>query len=236
VASGLTLRIFPDPQSVAREAAARIHSLIVAKTAGGGFSLALSGGNTPRLLYQRLAEDYRDRIPWARVHIYWSDERYVPHDDPRSNYRTARETLLDHVPVPPACVHPMPTDAADPDQAARRYERVLPPSFDLVLLGMGSDGHTASLFPGSSALDETRRRVVASEAPVEPRVRLTLTLPALNGAEAVFFLVTGADKAPAVRRIAMESPDPRACPAAGVRPRRGAVVWWVDAAAASALR
>lgn len=237
MASGLNLRVFGDPATVAREAAAQIQSLIAEKTNGGrGVSLALSGGSTPRVLYRCLAEDYRDSLPWARIDIYWSDERYVPHNDPRSNYRTAREMLLDHVPVSPARVHPMPTDLADPDEAARRYEAILPPSFDLVLLGLGGDGHTASLFPGSGALDETRRLVVASEAPVEPRVRLTLTFPALNGAEAIFFLVTGADKAPAMRRIAKESPNPRVCPAAGVRPLRGTVVWWIDGAAASQLR
>ena len=237
MASRLNLRVFPDPPTVARAAAARLASLIAAKTSRGlTFSLALSGGTTPRPLYRHLADAYRDRIAWALVDIYWSDERYVPHDDPRSNYRMARETLLDHVPVTPARVHSIPTGPADPDEAARRYERLLPPSLDLVLLGIGRDGHTASLFPGSAALGETRRRVVAvADAPVEPRRRLTLTFPALNDAQAVFFLVTGADKAEALRRIVAEAADVHVCPAAGVRPRHGTVLWWVDAAAASGL-
>lgn len=231
------VRVLPDAVAVAREAAAHIAALIAAKTAaGGGFSLALSGGRTPRLLYQCLAEDYRDRIPWAHVNIFWSDERYVPHDEPGSNYLMAKETLLAHVPVSPARVHPMPTDLVDPDEAARQYERVLPPSCDLVLLGIGSDGHTASLFPGSPALDERQRRVaVECAAPVEPRVRLTLTFQALNQAGNAFFVVTGADKAPALRRILRDSPDYRQCPAVGVRPLGGTVIWWLDTAAASAL-
>jgi len=242
VASGLTadaaadVRIFPDPDAVARAVAVHLTSLIEAKTAGGGsFFLALSGGRTPRALYQCLAADYRDRIPWALVNIFWSDERYVPHDDPRSNYGMARETLLDHVPVSAGRVHPMPTDPADPDEAARRYERTLPRVFDLVLLGIGSDGHTASLFPGSPTLDEPERRVVVASAPIEPQVRLTLTLGALNGSDTVFFVVTGANKAPALRRIVKDSPDYHLCPAVGVRPRGGTVIWWVDAAAAAAL-
>ena len=237
MASGLTdVRVFPDADAVARAAAARIASLIAAKTAGGGsFFLALSGGRTPRALYQCLAEDYHDRIPWARVNIFWSDERYVPYGDPRSNYRMAKETLLDRVPVPEQQVHPMPTEPADPDEAARRYERALPQSFDLVLLGIGSDGHTASLFPGSPALDQSERWVVVSVAPVEPRVRLTLTLSVLNRADSVFFVVTGADKTAALRRIVKDSPDYHLCPAVGVRPRGGTVIWWVDAAAALAL-
>ncbi len=237
------IRIFPDADGAARAAAAHIESLIAARTSSGeDFSLALSGGNTPRPLYRRLAADYRDRIPWARVNIFWSDERYVPHDDPRSNYRMARETLLDHVPVSPGHVYPMPTEPANPDEAAWRYERTLRAnfsgarsSFDLILLGIGSDGHTASLFPNSPALDETQRCVVVAAAPVEPKVRLTFTLPALNRADTVFFVVTGADKAPALRRIVKDSPDPHLCPAAGVRPPRGTVIWWVDAAAASTL-
>ena len=242
MASGLTadtaadIRVFADPDAVARAAAAHLASLIEAKTAGGRrVSLALSGGETPRRLYRCLAEEYREQVPWTRVNIFWGDERYVAHDDPRSNYRMAKETLLDRVPVPKQQVHPMPTEQADPDEAARRYERVLPQSVDLVLLGIGSDGHTASLFPGSPALDESERSVVVATAPTEPNVRLTLTLAALNRAETVFFVVTGTDKAPAVRRIIKYSPDPHVCPAAGVRPPGGTVIWWLDAAAASAL-
>ena len=249
MASGLTVdaaadvRIFPDPDAVARAAATHLASLLAAKTASGACcSLVLSGGETPRRLYRCLAEEYREHVPWAHVNIFWSDERYVSHDDPRSNYRMARETLLDHVPVSPGHVYPMPTDPDNPDEAARRYEETLRANFsgarswfDLILLGIGSDGHTASLFPNSPALDETQRCVVVAAAPVEPKVRLTFTPPALNRADTVFFVVTGADKAPALRRIVKDSPDPHLCPAAGVRPPRGTIIWWVDAAAASAL-
>lgn len=252
MASGLThgpspapdVRIFPDADAVARAVAAHLASLIAAKTPGGeSFSLALSGGETPRRLYRYLAEAYREVVPWAHVNIFWSDERYVPHDDPRSNYGMARETLLDHLPVSAGRVHPMPTEPSNPDDAAWRYERLLRrhfarewPRFDLMLLGMGADGHTASLFPGSSVLDELERWVVVSHAPGDTTVRLTLTPPLLNHAATVFFLVTGADKANTLRRTVMESPDPHLYPAAGVRPPKGTVIWWVDAAAASGLR
>jgi 6-phosphogluconolactonase len=200
-----------------------------------GFSLALSGGNTPRALYRLLAQEYRQRVEWNRVHLFWGDERYVPHDHPASNYRMARETLIDPLCIPSQNVHPMPTDAANPDDAAARYEQDLRrffgtrPRFDLVLLGMGADGHTASLFPGTPALRERTRWVTVGEAPSEPRIRLTLTLPVLNAAHAVYFVITGEDKAEAVRRVLMEQ-EP--LPAALVQPEQGELIWWLDAAAA----
>lgn len=195
------------------------------------FSLVLSGGNTPRALYRLLATEYRQRIDWSRVHLFWGDERYVPHDHPASNFRMARETLIAPLNIPPENIHPMPTNASSPDDAARLYEQELRtffggiPRFDLVLLGIGADGHTASLFAGTSALKEQERWVAVGEAPVEPRVRLTLTLPVLNAARTVYFLVTGADKAEAARRVLLENAP---LPAALVLPEQGELVWWLD--------
>src|SRR5688572_24616891 len=167
----------------AGQAAARTISESV--RGAGRCSLVLSGGNTPRTFYGLLASEFRDQIPWPHIHIFWGDERYVSPHDPDSNYRLARETLLDHVPCPAANIHPMPTQFASPEDAARDYERTLRnyfgtdwPHFDLLLLGIGKEGHTASLFPGSRALRERTRWVAAVETPANPSLRLTLTLPA----------------------------------------------------------
>lgn len=234
------LRVFADAGALAKTAAREVAQLLTtAVRAHGSGSIALAGGRTPRGLYRCLARDHRDDTPWDRVHVYWSDERDVPHDDDRSNYRLARESLLDRVPVRPECVHPMPTGRSEPSQAAAEYERILRsrfdtewPRFDLVLLGIGDDGHTASLFPGSPALEETRRWVVATTAPVEPRGRLTLTLPALTHAASVFVVVTGRSKADALRCALGDSPDPR-CPASLIQTAGARVVWWADAEAAA---
>ncbi len=238
------LRIFPDVESLSRAAAQGLMDRINATVLGGGhFYLTLAGGNTPRALYRVLGADYRHEIPWQQVHVFWGDERYVPPDDTRSNYRTARETLLDHIPLPTKNIHPMPTDYAEPQDAARAYERTLKnfftglwPRFNVVLLGLGSDGHTASLFPGSSALEEKERWVVAAKGPAEPRQRLTLTLPVLIHSDQIYFLVAGSDKAAALRRALADAPDSRNRPAAGVRLRHASVVWWTDAAAATLVQ
>ena len=208
----------------------------------GRCSLVLSGGSTPIPLHRLMATAYRDRIPWAQVDVFWGDERYVPHDDVRSNYRMARDTLLDHVPCPAANIHPMPTHVPDPEEAAREYEATLErywrdgPRLDLVLLGIGSEGHTASLFPGSAAADEGQRWVVATTVPADPPRRLTLTFPAFARSAQAHFLVSGSDKSAAVSHVLSGNADPSVYPAAGVRPARGRVVWWLDRDAASALR
>lgn len=201
----------------------------------GRCSLVLAGGSTPRPLYSLLASRFREEIPWDRVHLFWGDERYVAHDDMKSNYRMAREALLDHVPCPSENVHPMRTDFADPDAAARDYEAALreffpddDPRIDLVLLGLGDDGHTASLFPGSPALEERERWVVAATAPVEPRRRLTLTLPVLTRSMQTHFLVTGAGKAQMVRRVLTTSADFHRHPAAALAHGAMPVTWWLD--------
>ncbi len=236
------VRMFRDGPEVglhAAEAAARVISDAVA--GAGRCALVLAGGHTPRALYEALASRFRDRVPWADVHVFWGDERYVPPDDPQSNYRMARETLLDHVPCPAANVHPMPTQFADPEAAARDYEATLRrefagewPRFDLVLLGLGPEGHTASLFPGSPALGEQTRWVRAVTVSAIPASRLTLTLPVFVRSATTYFLVTGTDKAVALHEVLTGTCDPNDCPAAGVRAAQGVVVWWVDRAAAGA--
>jgi 6-phosphogluconolactonase len=231
------LEIFESPAQTAERAAKWIVARIAATT--GSFRIALSGGSTPKLLYRELAT-FGARIAWERVAFYWGDERFVPHDDPRSNYRMARETMLDSVPVDPAKVHPIPTDG-DPQSAAIRYERLLKqaygadrlgprPLFDLVLLGLGEDGHTASLFPGSPLLTETEHWVAAATVlSVEPRI--TLTFLPLESSRAILFLVTGEEKARAVQRMLAGD---RALPAARLA-TRDEVIWFLDSAAASML-
>lgn len=234
--------VFENTADLYRAAAAAVARTIDdAVRRAGRCALALAGGNTPRGLYRALAGPAGEGIPWHRLHLFWGDERYVPHDDPRSNYGMVRETLLDHVACPPSNVHPVPTSGDDPAAAAREYESTLgaffapgPVRFDLVLLGLGPDGHTASLFPGSSALDERTRLVAAVTGPDGATQRVTLTPPALRSAEATFFLVAGSKKSGALEALLSGAADPRRHPAAGVLPPGGTVTWWVDREAAGA--
>jgi 6-phosphogluconolactonase len=204
----------------------------------GRFVVALSGGRTPRDLYTALGA--RDDIPWRDTHIFWADERYVPLDHPESNYRLVRDTLLANAPIPRENVHPFPVQA-EPETAAAEYERTLRalfgaadrPSFDLVLLGLGEDGHTASLFPDSPLLRETARWVGAVHVPQLGTYRLTLTPAALNAARHVWFVVSGAAKAEAVRAVLGPARDPARWPAQVVGPDHGEVTWWLDEAAAA---
>jgi 6-phosphogluconolactonase len=176
------------------------------------------------------------------VHLYWGDERYVPQRDRRSNFRMFHEAVLQYVHVPLGNIHPIPTHRKDPADAARDYEALLHTHFpgkwarfDGILLGMGKDGHTASLFPGSPALDETERWVMAVEAPAEPPIRLTLTLPVLNAAAHVCFMVSGEEKADTVSRVLNGPRDARAYPAGRICPSSGDLVWCLDRAAAGKL-
>ena len=239
------LRVFPDVNELSLRAAEAVARTINdAVRSSGRCSLVLSGGSTPRTLYGLLASRFRAQIPWTHVHVFWGDERYVPPGDAYSNYRMAKDTLLDHVPCPAANVHPMPTHFSDPDAGARNYETTLrryfsgeSPVFDLVLLGLGPEGHTASLFPGSPALTEPTRWVVSVMAPADPPSRLTLTLPVLNRAANAYFLVTGSNKTRPLRDILTGTADPNMCPAAGIRLASGTLIWWVDRdAAAQQLR
>jgi len=237
--TGATLDILPNAQSVASRAAEWIAGRVAATA--DVFRIALSGGDTPRLLYQELASpEYRDRIEWRRVELFWGDERFVPHTDERSNYRMVRETLLAHAPVLIDHIHPVLTED-DPESAAQRYEATLKsvygadaldpsrPLFQLVLLGLGEDGHTASLFPGGIVLKERLRWVAAVGNRDEPRI--TLTYPAIQSSHAVAFLVVGEEKAEIVRRV---QEGDQSLPATRVR-SDGEIVWFLDHAAASRL-
>jgi 6-phosphogluconolactonase len=255
------LEVLPDLESLSRAGA----ELFVARandacTKRGRFCVALSGGNTPRMLYEALAKPpLRDQVPWANVHVFWGDERCVPHADPKSNYGAARTALLDHVPIPSSQVHPVPYSVS-PEQSAGAYDSELRqffgtrPAFDLVLLGMGADGHTASLFPAAAALHEHKRW--ATWTPGADVARVTLTADVINQAETVVFLIAGADKAEVLRRVVgatrsrstglasetVEHNSPQSLPLGGallpaqlIRPASGDVRWLVDKPAASRL-
>ena len=231
------LEVFSDAAGVAQHMAARIMDAALAKE--GPFRVSLSGGSTPKALYALLASNaFRDRFPWRRVHWYWGDERFVPHDHPDSNYRMVREAMLDHAPVPPETIHPIPTDGT-PDAAAARYEAMLRaayggdvlmpdrPLFDITLLGIGEDGHTASLLPDQPVLEE-RDRWVSAVPHGRSEIRITLTYPAIASSREVAFLVTGTGKSRILRQIRGGETH---VPAARVW-SDGDLVWYVDRAAA----
>jgi 6-phosphogluconolactonase len=237
-------RVFPDLTAASEALAHTLTSQArAAANRQGRWVVALSGGETPRGLYEALAQLAPDAMPWSQCHVVLADERCVPSSDPASNLRLVRETLLNHVPVPPEQIYPLVHDPADPEGNAVASEAALralydggSPRLDMVLLGLGDDGHTASLFPHSPLLLATDRWVaVETRSPKPPPVRLTLTLPVLLGAAAIHFLVSGEGKAEAVRQAWDPATDPQTCPAAAVRPPQGHVTWWLDHAAAGAL-
>jgi 6-phosphogluconolactonase len=215
----------------------------------GRFSFVLSGGSTPRRLFELLAvHPYRSELDWTKVEFFWGDERAVPPDHPSSNFRMARETMLDKLGVPPERIHRIAAESEDLDEAARRYEvdieQVLgriagvakrPPHFNLFLLGMGEDGHTASLFPGTQALDETERWVVAHDVPAVSGKRITMTPPIINAAHFIIFLVAGAKKADVLAQVIQGTRDPRRYPAQLIHPLTGEVTWMIDRAASASL-
>lgn len=221
-----TLLVHEDADSVARRAAGLVlRASMRAADERGEFCLVLSGGSTPQRLLTRLSDE---PVEWPRVQVFFGDERCVEPDDPASNYRMAREALLDRVPLREDQVHRIRGEEG-PERAATLYEEELAawPRLDMVLLGLGGDGHTASLFPGGPELDEARRRVVASRSPAPPRERVTLTLPAINASREAMFVVTGETKAARVAEVLAGSD----LPAGRVRPT-GRLVWLVDRAAA----
>jgi 6-phosphogluconolactonase len=234
--------ILGDSRSLARRAVEFILEQAQASIAASGrFRIALSGGSTPRTSYELLAtEEYARQIPWDKVHVFWGDERCVPPDDPQSDYRMANEALLKHLPLPPENVHRMEAEL-EPETAAARYTAVLEkefgpdklPEFDLILLGLGEDGHTASLFPGSSALAMHDRWVAAHYVEQLAAWRLTLTYPVINAARQVVFLVSGGAKASVVAEILEQGNLDH--PAARVSPGEGKLFWLLDADAAVGL-
>jgi len=247
-----TVRVLPDVRAVQRAAAEEFAARIEAAVGARGVAfLALSGGSTPRGFHTLLAdpaESFRARVPWTRLHVFWGDERPVPPDHPDSNYRMAHDTLLGHVPIPPAHVHRVAGEDPDHTRAAERYARELRevfaphgrleggwPRFDLVLLGMGTDGHTASLFPGTDAVHETTRLAVAAWVAKLGSHRITLTPPALNRADTVLFLVTGSDKAETLAAVLEGPSQPDVYPSQVIRPATGPLIWLVDRAAAARL-
>lgn len=254
------VRILADPSELthaaAEEVAAALASLPTPR------SILLSGGSTPRALFQLLADPaapYRARIPWPAVRFFWGDERHVPPDHPDSNFRMAREAMLDHVPVEPAHLHRIAGEDPDAGHAAALYERELIdsfhlradregatapidpadldwPRFNVVLLGLGEEGHTASLFPHSPVLGEQRRLTAAPWVAEHDTFRITVTPPVLNHAARVIFLVSGAAKAPAVAAILQGPRQPELYPAQIVAPLGGRLLWLLDRAAAAQLR
>lgn len=238
--------IYPNNDTLSTEAAQYIVRLAnQAVVTHGRFTIALSGGNTPKELYSLLAaEPYRGQIDWNAVEVFWSDERCVPPDNPESNYHMAGQVFLSKVPIPADHIHRMPADAADREAASQAYTREMQrvfgtngiPSFDLMQLGMGPEGHTASLFPHQPSLSVTDRLVMPVSVPKPPPDRLTFTPPLLNAAKNILFLVTGAEKASALAAVIEGPYQPDEYPAQIVRPPNGEVTWMLDTAAASRLR
>jgi 6-phosphogluconolactonase len=233
------IQILPDPLALARHVAEWMTAAALA--AKDPFRVSLSGGSTPKTLYGLLASDeFKSRFPWQIVSWYWGDERFVPYDHPESNFRMTREAMLAKAPVPPQNIHPVPVDGT-PESAAQRYERILQqaygaatldparPLFDVTLLGLGPDGHTASLLPEDPVLEE-RERWVAVVSHGRPEIRITMTYPVIESSRRVAFLVTGHDKAAILRAVRAGGSQ---APAARIRPV-GELFWFVDRAAADA--
>ena len=242
----MQISIYSDTDALSLDAAHYIVRLAAESIVSHGrFTIALSGGTTPRKLYGMLGDEpYRSQIDWAFVDIFWSDERCVPPDSEDSNYSLAQQVLLSKIPIPAAQVHYMPADEADRDAASQSYSDTMRrvfatngiPSFDLIQLGMGPEGHTASLFPHQASLHEQQRLVMPVSVPKPPPPRLTFTPPILNAAHNLLFLVTGTDKADAVQAVLEGDYNPDEYPAQIVRPTNGEVVWMLDTKAASKLK
>ncbi len=242
------VKILNNPEEVAREAAEQFAGLAQnALRKKGCFTVALSGGSTPKTFYALLAEEsgFREKIPWEKIHFFWSDERHVPPDHPDSNFLMARATLLSKVPVPLRNVHRIPSEKPDAMRAADDYEKTLRaffdakegeiPTLDLVLLGLGTDGHTASLFPGSPGLAERKSLIMANWVPKFNSYRITMTFPIINQAAFILVLVTGEDKAEILRAVLEGAPSEPGYPAQRVHPANGKCLWIVDRAAARLL-
>jgi 6-phosphogluconolactonase len=239
------IRISADAPHLFRDAAAefaKIAAEAVVRT--GRFTVALSGGSTPRNLYSLLATEFRSAIPWAQTQVFWSDERHVPPENPESNYRMAYEAMLSKVPVPAENIHRVMAESPDAGDAASEYERTMIdvfslslghfPRFDLILLGMGPDGHIASLFPESAGLTERKKLVIANWVEKFKTERITFTFPVLNNAACTLFLTSGTDKATMLKDVLENHPDPP-YPAQLVQPN-GRLLWMVDRAAAANLK
>lgn len=246
MSAAIELRRLTTPQDLFQAAAEEvIRAATDAVAKRGRFTIALSGGSTPKNLYTLIAANASTTLPWDKMFFFWGDERHVPPDNPDSNYRMAKETLLSKVPIPPSNIFPVPAENPDAAAAVEAYEQTLrkffnlsagaSPRFDLILLGMGPDGHTASLFPETAALQEKSRLVAANWVEKLKTSRITFTLPVLNAARCVAFLVSGSDKAEVLREVLEGNAPPERYPSKLVRPSDGKLIWFVDRAAASQL-
>ena len=240
----MILQTFPNLESLSQAAAGLFARLAAdAVKTRGRFSVALSGGGTPRRAYEILAQPpFREQVSWDCTHVFWGDERCVDPADPRSNTRLAREALLDRVPLPGTQIHPL-SCSPSPESGAQNYENLLreffgggPPRLDLIFLGLGENGHTASLFPGDPALNERERWTAPVQVAGENLARVTLTVPLINEAAVVAFLVAGAAKAGVLRKVLQGPRDPRRLPAQLINPGGGELYWLVDREAAAELR
>jgi 6-phosphogluconolactonase len=243
------VRILPDGAAIARRAAERFVEIAVAAACqNGSFRVALSGGSTPKALYSLLVADpaFRAQMPWDKTFLFFGDERHVPPEDPQSNFRMAAEAMISKSPLKPEQVLRIKGEVREAEQAALEYEKDIRahfrlsdgqfPRFDLVLLGMGNEGHVASLFPGTKALRENRRIVVHNWVGKVLMDRITLTAPAINNAAHIVVMVTGSEKAPALTAVLERVYEPEQLPAQLVRPVNGDLLWLVDTAAGSMLR
>src|SRR5262245_53897140 len=255
--SSAAIRIYHDTEELALKAARHFARLADQYVLGcGRFTVALSGGSTPRAMLSLLAsEPFRETVPWSSIYFFWGDERCVPPDHPDSNYRMANETLLSKVPVPRENIFRIPAEKADPDRAAEEYGAILTtfflagpgatksgtaplsnvPRFDLILLGMGPDGHTASLFPHTSALEAVEQVAVANYVDKFKAHRITLTAATINNARNVTFVVAGDDKSEALKMVLEGSHQPDIYPSQLIHPSNGTLLWMVDEVAARLL-
>ena len=241
------IEVYADLDGVAHAAAELFVELCQTVVAGGGsFTVALSGGSTPRALHTLLASPpYQEQVDWSKVQFYWGDERFVPPDDAESNYRMARETLLSHLKLDESHIHRFQTELGDPEASAAEYDQELRrqfnlevgelPQFDLIFLGMGPDGHTASLFPHTAGLQVRDRLAIANYVPKLDSYRLTLTAPVINHAAVVAFLVAGDEKADTVARVLEGPSNPEELPSQLIAPEDGDLYWMLDQAAAARL-
>ena len=238
--------VHPDAEALAVAAAETfVRATTDAVAARGLAFVLLSGGSTPKRMGQLLATNaFRLRAPWESIELFWGDERWVPLDSPESNAGEAKRTFIDHVPIPASRVNPFPVEGPDPQSAAKIYESTLRtvfgateglPRFDLIMLGMGDDGHTASLFPGTAAIQEGQAMVVAHHVPKLDAIRLTLTPPVLNAAREIVFVAGGAGKAETLRRVLEEPERHHDLPSQIIRPTDGTLTWLIDDAAAANL-
>lgn len=239
----MSIKIYQDKEHIAAAAADLfVETAKDAIAARGKFTVSLTGGSTPELLYKLLATDaYRDQVDWQHVWVFWGDERWVPLDDAKSNARMSFETLLNHVAVPREQIFPMYKDNVAPEAYAAEYEAIVrhvlgdEGEFDLILLGMGDDGHTASLFPGTAVLNETEKWVDAYFLAPQDMYRITLTAPLINRAKKIVFALFGANKAPALYEVLEGEPNVATYPSQLIKPLNGELVWLVDDAAAAKL-